>query len=98
MIFSQIILTVENSCCPCVYTGNDAKLRKTDFIKTSRAKCKQDAPRYFHDTEECIGSFGGQCDVRSGQCLCKNNIEGRTCNQCVENMFNLTAGCTRKLQ
>ena len=52
MIFSQIILTVENSCCPCVYTGNDAKLRKTDFTKTIRAKCKQDAPRYFHDTEE----------------------------------------------
>ena len=61
MIFSQIILTVENSCCPCVYTGNDAKLRKTDFTKTIRAKCKQDALRRFHDTEECILAPQGVC-------------------------------------
>ncbi len=64
MIFSQIILTVENSCCPCVYTGNDAKLRKTDFTTTIRAKCKQDAPRHFHDTEECYDSVFNLCFTR----------------------------------
>ena len=32
------------------------------------------------------------CDKTTGHCVCKGNVEGRTCNQCSTNSFNLTEG------
>ncbi|KHJ43700.1 laminin EGF-like protein [Trichuris suis] len=40
-----------------------------------------------------IGSIDMQCNVASGQCQCHANVEGRQCNKCKENMYNLEAGC-----
>ena len=37
------------------------------------------------------------CGKVTGECVCKANVEGRSCNQCTTNSFNLTdsnaAGC-----
>ena len=42
------------------------------------------------------GSTGRECDVRTGQCPCRTSIEGRKCDRCEENKFNITAGCIGK--
>lgn len=39
------------------------------------------------------GSYSLQCEERTGQCLCKDSVEGRKCDRCVENKYNITAGC-----
>ena len=39
------------------------------------------------------GSRDLQCDLGQGQCLCWPNVEGRTCDRCVENKYNISAGC-----
>ena len=31
------------------------------------------------------------CDKMTGECECKANVEGRVCNQCQSNAFNLTS-------
>ncbi|XP_058122412.1 laminin subunit alpha-1 [Anopheles ziemanni] len=38
------------------------------------------------------GSIGPDCDIRTGQCRCKPNIEGRQCNLCRKGFWNLNAG------
>ena len=44
---------------------------------------------------ECnmTGSYHDQCDLYSGQCPCKPNVEGMQCQKCVENKYNMSAGC-----
>ena len=34
----------------------------------------------------------GECDRYSGQCSCKPNVIGRTCDHCKPNYFNFTSG------
>eukprot|EP00794_Sanderia_malayensis_P015666 gene15666-17246_t len=41
-----------------------------------------------------VGRNGSVCDQVTGQCDCRPNIGGRTCNRCAENAVNsTTAGC-----
>lgn len=42
------------------------------------------------------GSRTLQCDPSTGNCQCKHNIEGRVCDQCAENKYNISAGCLGK--
>ncbi|XP_017281846.1 laminin subunit beta-4 [Kryptolebias marmoratus] len=57
----------------------------------------QDPRRGLDDPHACIpcdcdpaGSLdGGLCDVLSGQCLCKENVEGQRCNSCKRGFFGL---------
>ena len=37
------------------------------------------------------GSFG-QCDVETGKCMCKKNVEGLNCSQCKPGTFFLDKG------
>ena len=41
------------------------------------------------------GSLGVSCD-ENGRCNCRPGVLGEKCDQCGENRFNLSAGCTRK--
>uniref|UniRef100_A0A665UDI7 Laminin subunit beta-1 n=1 Tax=Echeneis naucrates TaxID=173247 RepID=A0A665UDI7_ECHNA len=68
----------------------------------------QDPQRTADDPHACIpcdcdpaGSLGdGLCDALSGQCICKQNVEGRRCSRCKPGFFNLrqddAAGCGRE--
>ena len=38
---------------------------------------------------EISGSFSSLCNNFTGQCQCKQNVEGRDCSQCVEGTYNL---------
>ncbi|XP_039470117.1 laminin subunit beta-4 [Oreochromis aureus] len=65
----------------------------------------QDLQRAKDDPHACIpcncdpvGSRdGGQCDSLSGQCVCKENVEGQRCDRCKHGFFSLRqddpAGC-----
>ncbi|XP_041851951.1 laminin subunit beta-4 isoform X2 [Melanotaenia boesemani] len=65
----------------------------------------QDPQRTRDDPNACIpcdcdpaGSHGGGlCDALSGQCLCKDNVEGQRCDRCKHGFFRLRqdnpAGC-----
>eukprot|EP00794_Sanderia_malayensis_P016180 gene16180-17806_t len=39
-----------------------------------------------------IGSYDTVCNNLTGQCRCRNNVFGRTCDRCVPNAFNFTSG------
>ncbi|XP_039860060.1 laminin subunit beta-4 isoform X2 [Simochromis diagramma] len=57
----------------------------------------QDPQRAKDDPQACIpcncdpaGSRGGgQCDALSGQCVCKENVEGQRCDRCKHGFFSL---------
>ncbi|KAM6937856.1 laminin subunit beta-4 [Xenentodon cancila] len=65
----------------------------------------RDPQRAPDDPQACIpcdcdpaGSYGGGlCDALSGQCFCKENVEGRRCDRCKPGFFGLSqddpAGC-----
>ena len=42
-----------------------------------------------------MGSTDLQCDAY-GYCPCRPNIDGRRCDRCKENTYNMAAGCLRK--
>ena len=50
---------------------------------------------YFYSACNCssVGSNDpDECDRYSGQCSCKPNVIGRTCDQCRPDYFNFTSG------
>ncbi|PBC25348.1 Laminin subunit alpha [Apis cerana cerana] len=73
--------------------------------------CNECKPLYWNlqpynpqGCEECqcnipgvIGNIG-ECDTKSGQCICKPGVTDRSCNQCVDGTYNLQEsnffGCT----
>ncbi|GIY26654.1 laminin subunit alpha-2 [Caerostris darwini] len=64
--------------------------------------CNECAPEHFGNAaqrycEPCScnpkGSLSTQCDLTTGQCICKPGIVGRTCNRCADGFGNLEAGC-----
>ncbi|KAG8183116.1 hypothetical protein JTE90_024425 [Oedothorax gibbosus] len=69
---------------------------------TAGWNCGECAPEHFGNAaqrycEPCScdprGSLSSQCDLSSGQCLCKPGVIGRTCNRCADGYGNLEAGC-----
>ena len=40
-----------------------------------------------------VGSVDLQCDITTGQCRCRDNIDGQNCDKCEENKYNMEAGC-----
>ncbi|XP_035013706.2 laminin subunit beta-4 isoform X1 [Hippoglossus stenolepis] len=65
----------------------------------------QDPQRAMDDPHACIpcdcdaagAHGGGLCEAQTGQCLCKENVEGRRCEHCKHGFFGLRqddpAGC-----
>ncbi|XP_051237149.1 laminin subunit beta-4 isoform X1 [Dicentrarchus labrax] len=65
----------------------------------------QDPQRAVDDPHACIpcdcnpagSQGGGLCDPLSGQCFCKENVDGQHCDRCKHGFFNLrqddSAGC-----
>lgn len=57
----------------------------------------QDPQRATDDPHSCIScdcdtagsQGGGLCDALTGQCVCKENVEGQRCNRCKHGFFNL---------
>ncbi|CAL1296819.1 unnamed protein product [Larinioides sclopetarius] len=69
---------------------------------TAGWNCGECAPEHFGNAEQrycepCScnpkGSLGSQCDLTTGQCICKPGVVGRTCNRCADGFGNLEAGC-----
>uniref|UniRef100_A0A2C9JJ39 Usherin n=1 Tax=Biomphalaria glabrata TaxID=6526 RepID=A0A2C9JJ39_BIOGL len=40
-----------------------------------------------------FGSTTTNCNTLSGQCLCKDKVEGTKCDRCKDGFFNFTSGC-----
>ncbi|MEQ2216991.1 Laminin subunit alpha-2, partial [Xenoophorus captivus] len=38
------------------------------------------------------GSLSTVCDITTGQCLCRENVTGRTCDRCQSGFFGLQSG------
>lgn len=51
---------------------------------------------FFSCIPEChcnpIGSLAQNCDKRNGQCFCRENVTGRTCDKCSDGFWNLESG------
>ncbi len=66
----------------------------------SRDQTSSYLPCFYISACDChtAGSQGGGlCDALSGQCLCKENVDGQRCDRCKHGFFNLRednlAGC-----
>ncbi|KAK2821103.1 hypothetical protein Q7C36_020446 [Tachysurus vachellii] len=40
-----------------------------------------------------LGSLHSVCDAVTGQCVCRPNVVGRSCDRCAEGFWNLSSGC-----
>ena len=68
----------------------------------SGLKCDSCLPGFFglesgDECQECgcdpLGATDNQCDA-SGQCVCREGVEGEKCDRCKAGYFNLTlTGC-----
>ena len=66
---------------------NDLTMTITLLSSMSLADCTCDK----------TGSISTTCDPIGGQCTCKHNVIGRTCDQCAPGTYNFSPrGCTRK--
>ncbi|KAM4718072.1 laminin subunit alpha-1 isoform 2-T2 [Anableps anableps] len=69
---------------------------------TAGKHCEVCHPGYYGDAvlaKDCKdcgcdvnGSFSSVCDVTTGQCLCRENVTGRTCDHCQSGFFSLLSG------
>lgn len=81
------------------------KINKQDSSVKKKKKRLQSLKMYLqwmfmcHDFSACNcdpeGSVSLQCDT-NGNCPCRTNIEGQHCDRCMENKYNITAGCIGK--
>lgn len=77
------ILSSSASSCFLVPRFSQSVRRATDFanfetLSTSACDCDTTGSR-----------DGGMCDAFSGQCICKQNVEGQRCDRCKYGFFNL---------
>ncbi|KAL4003909.1 fumarate hydratase, class II [Sarotherodon galilaeus] len=68
------------------------------FLYQDRQRAKDDPHACIPCNCDPVGSRdGGQCDSLSGQCVCKENVEGQRCDRCKHGFFSLRqddpAGC-----
>ena len=40
-----------------------------------------------------VGSLSLSCNPLTGQCLCKDNVQGHKCDQCMDGFYNFSMGC-----
>ncbi|CAB1438278.1 unnamed protein product, partial [Pleuronectes platessa] len=88
-------------------SAGDVTVMVTQTLVTSMTFVlrRQDPQRAVDDPQACIpcdcdaagAHGGGLCEARTGQCLCKENVEGRRCELCKHGFFGLRpddpAGC-----
>ncbi|KAK3512952.1 hypothetical protein QTP70_031695 [Hemibagrus guttatus] len=68
------------------------------------ARCDRCKPGYFDlsslnplGCSKCscsaLGSLHSVCDAVTGQCVCRPNVVGRSCDRCAKGFWNLSSGC-----
>ncbi|XP_060766752.1 laminin subunit beta-3 [Neoarius graeffei] len=68
------------------------------------ARCERCKPGYYGlssmnplGCSKCscsaVGSLHSVCDAVTGQCACRPNVGGRSCDQCAEGFWNSSSGC-----
>ncbi|KAI5705223.1 hypothetical protein M8J75_013109 [Diaphorina citri] len=69
------------SCVPCSCGGGPCDASTGECVQCRACECSTS------------GSLGDECDSISGQCQCKENRAGRTCDQCASGLGNLALDC-----
>ncbi|XP_054282487.1 laminin subunit alpha-1 [Macrosteles quadrilineatus] len=98
--------TPGSSCQPCdcddspcdPLTGQCVSCRgNTEGWRCEKCKALHYGDPSLHDCKPCecneIGSLDEECDPENGQCECKERFTGRSCDQCLPGLGNVTAGC-----